>query len=204
MKTTNKTYVIYEPTVMRYVYKLGLMTMVAAAAFTAFFAWLCEEPIAIEEFKQTIMGIILPISKKALIGGLIMIFSYFAFLREFVFDGNKKLFIYRKSFFFFKSRSVYGRYSDVDAITISYFFKPNKSSGVMMTVILKNGKNVETENFDPKLYSQRIEVINNKAKELADTIGCRFLPGEPLKRVVSTIKANGTIFYEYEPAKTRY
>ena len=36
MKTTNKTYVIYEPTVMRYVYKLGLMTMVAAAAFTAF------------------------------------------------------------------------------------------------------------------------------------------------------------------------
>ncbi|NCB47610.1 hypothetical protein EOM81_11410 [bacterium] len=126
------------------------------------------------------------------------------FLREFVFDGNKKLFIYRKSFFFFKSRSVYGRYSDVDAITISYFFKPNKSSGVMMTVILKNGKNVETENFDPKLYSQRIEVINNKAKELADTIGCRFLPGEPGKRVVSTIKANGTIFYEYEPAKTRY
>ncbi|NLV93019.1 MAG: hypothetical protein GX031_00530 [Candidatus Riflebacteria bacterium] len=189
---------------MRYVYKLGIMTLIAASIFAVFFAWLCEEPLASDEFKKLIMEAIRPTLKKAVMGGLIMIFSYFAFLREFVFDGNKKLFIYRKSFFFFKSRSVYGRYSDVDAITISYFFKPNKSSGVMMTVILKNGKNVETENFDPKLYSQRIEVINNKAKELADTIGCRFLPGEPGKRVVSTIKANGTIFYEYEPAKTRY
>lgn len=204
MKKENQTYTIYEPSILKQVNRLGILILIAALLFGGFFVWMCEEPTANEEIKQMIMQIIMPVLKKAVLAGLILIFSYFAFLGEFIFDGNKKLFIYRKSFFFFKSRSVYGRYSDVDAITISYFFKPNKSSGVMMTVILKNGKNVETENFDPKLYSQRIEVINNKAKELADTIGCRFLPGEPLKRVVSTIKANGTIFYEYEPAKTRY
>ncbi|MFA5597339.1 MAG: hypothetical protein WDA26_07210, partial [Pusillimonas sp.] len=171
MKKKSQTYTVYEPSVLKQVNRLGMLILVAAVLFGGFFVWMCEEPTAIEEIKQMIMKSIIPVLQKAILAALMMIFSYFAFLGEFVFDGNKKLFIYKKAFFFVKSSITYGSYTDIDAITISYFFKPNKSARVMMTVILKNGKNVETENFDPKLYSQRIEVINNKAKELADTIG---------------------------------
>lgn len=81
MKTTNKTYVIYEPSMMRYVYKLGIMTLIAASIFAAFFAWLCEEPLASDEFKKLIMEAIRPTLKKAVMGGLIMIFSYFVFFQ---------------------------------------------------------------------------------------------------------------------------
>lgn len=66
---------------MRYVYKLGIMTLIAASIFAVFFAWLCEEPLASDEFKKLIMEAIRPTLKKAVMGGLIMIFSYFVFFQ---------------------------------------------------------------------------------------------------------------------------
>lgn len=204
MKKKSQTYTVYEPSILKQVNRLGMLILVAAVLFGGFFVWMCEEPTAIEEIKQMIMKSIIPVLQKAILAALMMIFSYFAFLGEFVFDGNKKLFIYKKAFFFVKSSITYGSYTDIDALTISYFYKPNKDIRVLMTIVLKDGKAIDTEIFDPALYAQRIETINNKAQELAKSIGCKFLQGTFEKRVIPTQKPDGTIIYEYEPAKVRY
>lgn len=204
MKKKSQTYTVYEPSVLKQVNRLGMLILVAAVLFGGFFVWVCGEPEANEEFKKIIMQIITPVLSKAVLLALMMIFSYFAFLGEFVFDGNKKLFIYNKAFFFLRTSTVYGSYDDVDAVTISYFYEPNKDLRVLMTIVLKDGKEIDTEIFDPALYAQRIEIINNKAQELAKSIGCKFLQGTFEKRVISTLKPDGTIIYEYEPAKIRY
>ncbi|MCK9456235.1 MAG: hypothetical protein M0R31_02960 [Candidatus Riflebacteria bacterium] len=148
------------------------------------------------------MNTILPISEIAVVCGLIMTCSYLVYIEKFIFDGNKKLFIYQKSSFFIKSQYVYGKYSDIDAITISYFFNWENVKNAVMTVILKNGKMVETDIYNMKLYSK--EFINDDGKELADSIGCRFIPGIPGKKVVPIMDADRTIYYEYEPVKKRY